>query len=47
MESVRPWSERHKRLFKILVLAAGLSEKLVFHGLRHTYASELVRAETL
>lgn len=46
MESGRPWSGGHKHLFKIVVLAAGLPEKLVVHGLRHTYASQLVQAGT-
>lgn len=46
MSSGRPWSGCHKHLFKEAVRRAELPEKFVFHGLRHTYASQLVQAGT-
>ncbi len=36
----------HKHLFKETVCRAGLPTEFVFHGLRHTYASQLVQAGT-
>ncbi|MBK0399010.1 site-specific integrase [Limibaculum sp. M0105] len=43
----RPWEPRHNRyLFKRAVRDAGLPAEFVFHGLRHTYASQLVQAGT-
>ncbi len=36
----------HKHLFKEATHQAGLSSEFVFHGLRHTYASQLVQAGT-
>lgn len=36
----------HKHLFKEAVHRAGLPHEFVFHGLRHTYASQLVQAGT-
>lgn len=46
MSSGRSWSGCHKHLFKEAVRRAGLPEGFVFHGLRHTYASQLVQAGT-
>lgn len=46
MSSGKGWSGCHKHLFKEAVRQAGLPEKFVFHGLRHTYASQLVQAGT-
>ena len=40
------WQGRHKHLFKDAVRQAGLPSDFVFHGLRHTYASQLVQAGT-
>lgn len=38
------WTKQHSQLFRRAVAQAGLPGALVFHGLRHTYASDLVRA---
>jgi integrase len=38
-----PWRRQHTALFRRAVAKAGLPDKFVFHGLRHTYASDLVR----
>lgn len=43
-KSGKPWDGRHKHLFRAAVREAGLPEGFVFHGLRHTYASQLVQA---
>ena len=40
----RPWTGQHKEPFKKAVRQAGLPENVVFHGLRHTYASQLIQA---
>lgn len=40
------WRGRYKHLFRNAIDAAGLPEGFVFHGLRHTYASQLVQAAT-
>ncbi|MGN8022124.1 tyrosine-type recombinase/integrase [Phyllobacterium sp. 22229] len=43
----RPWYRcDYKYVFKKAVIAAGLSHAFCFHGLRHTYASQLVAAGT-
>lgn len=44
MDSGRAWQGSHKHLFREAVLRAGLQKDFVFHGLRHTYASQLVQA---
>lgn len=38
------WRKQHTSLFRRAVDRAGLPAGFVFHGLRHTYASDLVRA---
>ncbi len=38
-----PWKKQHSRMFRRAVARAGLPSEFVFHGLRHTYASELLR----
>lgn len=37
------WSGQHANLFRRAVRQSGLPSDFVFHGLRHTYASDLVR----
>lgn len=37
------WKRQHTQLFRRAVARAGLPRQFVFHGLRHTYASDLVR----
>jgi integrase/recombinase XerD len=37
------WQRQHPNLFRRAVALAGLPSEFVFHGLRHTYASDLVR----
>jgi integrase/recombinase XerD len=39
----KPWSRQHGNLFRRAVAKAGLPKSFVFHGLRHTYASDLIR----
>ncbi len=46
MSSGKQWSGCQKHLFKDAVRRAGLPDGFVFHGLRHTYASQLVQAGT-
>jgi len=38
------WRKQHTALFRRAVATAGLPSNFVFHGLRHTYASDLVAA---
>lgn len=40
----KPWRRQHSQLFRRAVAKAGLPRQLVFHGLRHTYASDLIRS---
>jgi len=40
----KPWRRQHAQLFRRAVAKAGLPRQLVFHCLRHTYASDLIRA---
>lgn len=40
----KPWRKQHAQLFRRAVAKAGLPRALVFHGLRHTYASDLIRS---
>ena len=40
----RPWSDRFRYYFKLAIRAAELPDEFTFHGLRHTYASQLVQA---
>lgn len=46
MGSGKAWGGNHKHLFKAAVRSSGLPDAFVFHGLRHTYASQLVQAGT-
>lgn len=39
----RVWRRQHPNLFRRAVKLSGLPPEFVFHGLRHTYASDLVR----
>jgi len=44
----RPWRRQHTLQFRTAAAKAGLPREFVFHGLRHTYASDLVaRGATL
>lgn len=45
-DSGRPWLGNHRHLFKAAVRASGVPNEFTFHGLRHTYASQLVQAGT-
>lgn len=38
------WRRQHTGLFRRAIAHAGLPSSFVFHGLRHTYASDLIRA---
>ena len=40
----RPWGNEYKEYFRSARNAAGLGPKLTFHGLRHTYASQLLES---
>ncbi|MEO7382586.1 MAG: tyrosine-type recombinase/integrase, partial [Paracoccaceae bacterium] len=40
----KPWRRQHTNLFRRAVSQAELPRTFVFHGLRHTYASDLIRA---
>ncbi|MEI9990567.1 MAG: site-specific integrase [Rhizomicrobium sp.] len=41
-----PWYSLHRHMFKAAVRAADLPGAFTFHGLRHTYASQLIQAGT-
>ena len=43
-DSGKPWYGNYKHLFKTAVRAAALPDEFTFHGLRHTYASQLIQA---
>jgi integrase/recombinase XerD len=43
-DSGKPWWGAQKHLFKSAVRAANLPDDFTFHGLRHTYASQLIQA---
>ncbi len=38
-----PWRRQHTLQFRTAVAKAGLPKEFVFHGLRHTYASDLIQ----
>ncbi|WP_370399032.1 tyrosine-type recombinase/integrase [Sulfitobacter sp. JB4-11] len=38
-----PWRRQHTLQFRTAVAKAGLPREFVFHGLRHTYASDLIQ----
>lgn len=40
----RPWYGNQKHLFKAAVRETGLPDEFTFHGLRHTYASQLIQS---
>ena len=40
----RPWYGNQKHLFKAAVRETGLPDAFSFHGLRHTYASQLIQS---
>ncbi len=42
----RAWANNYRHLFKGTIRDAGLNDRIVFHSLRHTYASQLVQAGT-
>src|SRR5262249_11314522 len=43
-EDGRQWFDLYRHAFKTAVLCAGLPAAFTFHGLRHTYASQLIQA---
>lgn len=43
-DSGKPWFGNYKHLFRAAVRVAELPEEFTFHGLRHTYASQLIQA---
>lgn len=43
-DSGKPWYGNYKHLFKAAVREAGIPDEFTFHGLRHTYASQLIQA---
>lgn len=42
-DKAKTWKRQHANLFRRAVTLAELPEDFVFHGLRHTYASDLIR----
>lgn len=40
----KPWYGNHKHLFKAAVREAGIPDEFTLHGLRHTYASQLIQS---
>ena len=43
-DSGKPWYGNYKHLFKAAVREAGIPDEFTFHGLRHTYASQLIQS---
>ena len=40
----KPWYGNQKHLFKAAIRNTGLPDEFTFHGLRHTYASQLIQS---
>jgi integrase/recombinase XerD len=38
------WGVQHRYYFRLAIAASGLPKEFTFHGLRHTYASQLIQA---
>lgn len=44
MNARTKWTSSYRHLFREAVARAGVTREMVFHGLRHTYASQLVQS---